>query len=226
MCLGLYCDFKLWHHRKLYSFLHKFSLVQATFQEVASGPPANPPDFPNAIFLDAIRKNASVYNLETDEETIVPNVLYAVRPDGQPPTRAYWVGRHIRNAIYGHVWGCSILKVRVGGQTDSHDNILWEITPELAAVKTIDIEKLSKLKDNNCEDPLKEVAAMQFCSKDGSEPNLLECYDLYRDDDYIYMFMPYCSKGELFNWVKSNGRFEESIARYWFKQLLSVSTVV
>ena len=67
---------------------------------------------------------------------------------------------------------------------------------------------------------------MQFCSKDGPEPNLLECYDVYRDDDYLYTFMPYCSRGELFDWVKRNGRFEESIARYWFKQLLSVSTMV
>eukprot|EP00956_Cyclotella_meneghiniana_P002398 scaffold2686_cov70-Cyclotella_meneghiniana.AAC.1 len=183
-----------------------FYNAAASFQDVAnSGPPADPPNFPDATYLNAVRVNASVYNPETDEEIIVPNVLYALRP-GEPPTRAYWIGRHIRNAIYGHVCACSILKARAGGRTDPQGNKLWEITSELAAVKIIDIEKLHKLKAKNHEDPLKEVAAMQFCSKDGPEPNLLECYDVYRDDDYVYTFMPYCSRGELFDWVKRNGR--------------------
>ena len=218
------------HYRKCHSLLQIYvnvHLCLASFQDVAnSGPPADPPNFPDATYLNAVRVNASVYNPETDEEIIVPNVLYALRPDGEPPTRAYWIGRHIRNAIYGHVCACSILKARAGGRTDPQGNILWEITSELAAVKIIDIEKLHRLKAKNHEDPLKEIAAMQFCSKDGPEPNLLECYDVYRDDDYVYTFMPYCSRGELFDWVKRNGRFDESIARYWFKQLLSVSTMV
>lgn len=151
--------------------------------------------------------------------------MYEVRPDGPPPKKAYWVGRQLKTAIYGCVCACSILKVREGGGVDLQGNALWEVTPELAAVKIIDIEMFSRLNSIYIENPMKEMAAMQYCSKNGSEPNLLECYDLYRDEKYVYMFMPYCSKGELFSWVKSNGRFEESTARYWFKQLLSVSSV-
>jgi serine/threonine protein kinase len=93
----------------------------------------------------------------------------------------------------------------------------------LAAVKVIDRNKVKELKDKHLEDPIKEVAAMQFFSREGGVPNILPCWDLFLDERYIYMCMPFCSKGELFDFVKRNGRFEESIARYWFKQLLNVS---
>jgi hypothetical protein len=202
---------------------HKF-LLQASFQEVVdSGPPVQPPDFPEASFSNASRVNALVYNPETKEEIIVPNVLFEVLKNGRPPARAYWVGRQLRKAIYGSVCVCSILKVREDSWDGPHGNSVWEMTPELAAVKIIDLESVHKLRCRHIEDPMKEAAAMQFCSRDGAEPNLLECYDLYRDENYIYMFMPYCSKGELYGYVERNGRLEESVARYWFKQLLSVS---
>lgn len=141
------------------------------------------------------------------------------------PKRLIGLGGNSRLQFIDFFCACSILKVREGGGVDLQGNALWEVTPELAAVKIIDIEMFSRLNSIYIENPMKEMAAMQYCSKNGSEPNLLECYDLYRDEKYVYMFMPYCSKGELFSWVKSNGRFEESTARYWFKQLLIVSSV-
>lgn len=70
-------------------------------------------------------------------------------------------------------------------------------------------------------DPLKEVAAMQFLCKDGAQPNVLGCWDLFKDSKYIYLVMPFCSNGELFNYVERNGRFEEPVAKFWFRQLLN-----
>ena len=188
-----------------------------------SGPPSHPPDFPSATFSNVVRVNASVYNPETGEEIIIPNILFEVRQDGRPPERAYWIGRKLKTAKYGCVCACSVLKAREGGWTGSPERSLWEITPELAAVKIIDNALACQLQWKNSEDPIKEAAAMQFCSKSGTEPNLLELYDLFRDEEYIYMFMPYCSKGELFHCIKRNGRFDEPVAKFWFKQLLSVS---
>ena len=70
---------------------------------------------------------------------------------------------------------------------------------------------------------MKEVAAMQFLCRDGAQPNVLGCWDLFKDSKYIYLVMPFCSSGELFGYVERNGRFEEPVAKFWFRQLLNVS---
>ena len=199
----------------------------ATHEEVmASGLPASPLDFPSPTFSNANRVNACVYNPLVDDEIIVPNIIYEVTPDGQPPKRAYWIGRELRKAIYGCVCSCSILKVREGGWAGPGGNSLWELTDELAAVKIIDLEVIrNKRKEKSAEDPIKEVAAMQYISREGPQPNVLPCWDVFKDEQYVYMCMPLCSRGELFEYVKWNGRFDESVAKYWFKQLLSVSVI-
>lgn len=192
---------------------------------MSCGLPARPLDFQPPTFMGVNRVNAIVYNPEVDDEVIVPNVIYEIRADGGPPARAYWIGRKLKDAIYGCVCSCSVLKVREGKWAGPHGNSVWELTPELAAIKIIDLDVVQrKLRYGVPENPIKEVAAMQYCSQGGAEPNVLPCWDVFRDEHYIYMCMPLCTKGELFGFVKKNGRFDEGIARYWFKQLLSVSS--
>lgn len=91
----------------------------------------------------------------------------------------------------------------------------------MAAVKIIDLNLVAQMQGRHIEDPLKEVAAMQFLCKDGTQPNVLPCWDLFKDDKYIYLVMPFCSSGELFGYVERNGRFEEPVAKFWFRQLLN-----
>ena len=137
----------------------------ATFDEISScGKPSIPLDFPDPVFSSVTRVNASVLNPTTNEESVVPNVFYAIRPDGMPPPRAYWIGRKLKKAIYGCVRSCTVLKVREGGWAGSHGNSQWEITSEMAAVKIIDLEAVQELRGSHIEDPIKEVAAMQFLS--------------------------------------------------------------
>lgn len=62
---------------------------------------------------------------------------------------------------------------------------------------------------------------MQFICRDGAQPNVLPCWDLFSDNKYIYLVMPFCSSGELFNLVERSGRFEEPVAKFWFRQLLN-----
>ena len=205
----------------------RFLNAVATHHEVmAGGLPSQPLDFPPPTFTKVNRVNASIYNPDVDDEIVVPDVIYEVRPDGGPPERAYWIGRQLKRAIYGCVCSCSVLKLREGGWAGPHGNSLWELTPELAAVKIIDLDVVRNKKDTEngiAEDPIKEVAAMQYHSRDGAEPNVLPCWDVFKDEHYIYMCMPLCSKGELFEYVKRNGKFDEAVAKYWFKQLLNVS---
>ena len=194
----------------------------ATYTEVLNcGKPAPPINFPDPQFSVVTRVNASVLNPTTNEEAVVPNVFYEVRSDGQPPPRAYWVGRKLKKAIYGCVRSCTVLQVREWA--GPHGNSQWQITPEMAAVKIIDLQVVSELRDKHIEDPLKEVAAMQYISRNGAQPNVLQCWDLFKDDKYIYLVMPFCSSGELFGYVERNGRFQEPVAKFWFRQLLNVS---
>ena len=189
------------------------------------GTPALPTNFPDPLFSAVTRVNASVHNPSTGETAIVTNVIYEVRPDGMPPSRAYWIGRKLKRAIYGCVRSCTVLRVREGGWNGPHGNSFWEMTPEMAAVKIIDLSLVRKFRGKHIEDPLKEVAAMQFLCRNGAQPNVLPCWDLFKDDRYIYLCMPFCSSGELFGIVERSGRFEEPVARFWFGQLLNVSQI-
>mmetsp|Transcript_4440 Transcript_4440/g.11230 ORF Transcript_4440/g.11230 Transcript_4440/m.11230 type:complete len:412 (+) Transcript_4440:244-1479(+) len=204
----------------------------ATFEEVLNfGKSSHPINFPDPQFSAVTRVNASVYNPAINEVAVVPNVFYEVRPDGMPPPRAYWIGRKLKRAIYGCVRSCTVLRVREGGWAGPDGNSLWEITNEMAAVKIIDLNLVEEMRGRHIEDPLKEVAAMQFfCRDDGSggasdvldgATNVMPCWDLFKDETYIYLVMPFCSSGELFGYVDRNGRFEEPVAKFWFRQLLN-----
>jgi serine/threonine protein kinase len=82
-------------------------------------------------------------------------------------------------------------------------------------------QKIRELR--HIEDPQKEVAAMQFVSQDGTHPHVMGTLDVLQDEEYLLMFMPFCSSGDLFGFVQQAGRFPEPMARYWFKQILEVS---
>ena len=99
-------------------------------------------------------------------------------------------------------------------------NVPWEVTEGKAAVKIMSWKKIREI--NHVEDPLQEIAAMQHVSRDGVHPHVMGVYDVLEDEDYLLMFMPFCSAGDLFGYVSEAGRFSEEMARFWFKQLIEV----
>jgi hypothetical protein len=103
-------------------------------------------------------------------------------------------------------------------------NVPWEVTPSKAAVKIMSWQKINELK--HIEDPQQEVAAMQFISKEVQHPHVMGVLDVLYDDEYLLMFMPFCSSGDLFGFVQQAGRFPEQMARYWFRQILEVSVLL
>ena len=82
-------------------------------------------------------------------------------------------------------------------------------------------QKIRELR--HIEDPQKEVAAMQYISREGQHPHVMGVLDVLEDEEYLLMFMPFCSSGDLFGFVQQAGRFPEQMARYWFRQILDVS---
>lgn len=190
--------------------------ASAAFEDIdENGPAAAPLPFDVATVGLAERVDAAVYNPVTHDVLEVSNIIYERHPDGRPPERAYWVGRKLKKCIFGVVKACTILKFR------NVPDVPWEVTEHKAAVKIMSWQKIRELR--HIEDPQKEVAAMQFVSQDGTHPHVMGTLDVLQDEEYLLMFMPFCSSGDLFGFVQQAGRFPEPMARYWFKQILEVS---
>lgn len=206
--------------------LAQLSNASANFDEIAeTGSPADPLKFAAPGIARAFRVTANIYNPGSGEEATVPNVIYQVGEDSSPPTRAYWIGRKLKKAIYGCVRSCIVLRPRYsvpGHNTagESSSTTSWEVTSENAAVKIVDWNVVNNNQERHTEDPIKEVSALQLVGNDAHR-NVMRAMDVLADDQYLYMFMPYCSCGELFGYVERDGRFLEPVGRFWFRQILS-----
>jgi serine/threonine protein kinase len=193
--------------------------ASASFQAIAeNGRAVSPLPFEKANVGLAERVDAAVYNPVTHEMRQVSNIIYERRLDGRPPERAYWIGRKLKKCIFGVVKSCTVLKFR-----NDHD-VPWEVTEHRAAVKIMSWQKIRQIR--HIEDPQKEVAAMQHVAFHGEHPHVMAPLDLLQDEDYLLVFMPYCSSGDLFQFVQQAGKFPEPMARFWFRQILDVSCAV
>lgn len=190
--------------------------ASASYEDIElNGDPSAPLPFDKPKTGTAERVDAPVYNPVTHDVLEVSNIIYERHPDGRPPDRAYWVGRKLKKCIFGVVKECTILRFR------NDMNAPWEVTAQKAAVKIMSWQKIRDLR--HIEDPQKEVAAMQYVSQGGGHPHVMGVLDVLQDDEYLLLFMPFCSSGDLFGFVQQAGRFPEPMARYWFKQILDVS---
>eukprot|EP00934_Nitzschia_sp_Nitz4_P002074 Nitzschia sp. Nitz4//scaffold131_size63436//538//1777//NITZ4_006258-RA/size63436-snap-gene-0.46-mRNA-1//-1//CDS//3329535217//2074//frame0 len=191
-------------------FLENASATYADIED--NGDPTMPLPFDRPTVGRAVRVDAPVFNPVTRDVLKVSNIIYEHHPDGRPPERAYWVGRKVKKCIFGVVKECTILKFRNDPETP------WEVTEHKAAGKIMSWQKIRDLQ--HIEDPQKEVAAMQYISSDGQHPHVMGVLDVLQDEEYLLLFMPYCSSGDLFGFVQQAGRFPEPMARYWFRQIL------
>ena len=98
--------------------------------------------------------------------------------------------------------------------------------PKLVIIKISRRTELDKYLDHATENPLREIAAMQFL-----HPNVPPTYPLQytmhqieccvtRDDQDVYSMMPYCTLGDLADLIINNGAMNASGARNMMHQLL------
>ena len=133
---------------------------------------------------------------------------------------------------------------------NAHGSAQWEVTPkeskptsssstnegggvpaadaayEMVAIKMYD---KSKCTGNKANGPAVEIAASQLLARHAGDPafhHVLGTVDVLSDERHVYLITPYCDGGDLLSVLESRGRLEESVARYIFKQLLSVSTLL
>lgn len=173
--------------------------ASASFTDIEqNGPPIMPLPFDQPQVGRAVRVDAPVYNPQTQDIMKVSNIIYEHHMDGRPPERAYWVGRKLKKCIFGVVKECTILRFR------NDPEIPWEVTEHKAAGKIMSWQKIKNLQ--HIEDPQKEVAAMQCVSRGGGHPHVMGALDVLQDEEYLLLFMPFCTSGDLFGFVQQAGR--------------------
>lgn len=217
----------------------------ATVQNVLVRTMASPPHIQHAGSNLSVSSEEDMSSSSDDDSMMDADV--EAMPQNQSlgeskDDRAYWVQRTIREAIYGRVLLAVVLKRRMPTQS-ANDNAEWEVTSQFCAVKEMSWQHIRRERDRLAEDPIKEVAAMQFLKQwhtskhasrqnhdtvEGSfqailSTNIMMPLDLLSDDRHLYSIMPYCDGGELFERLDMNERFSEEEARYWMHQVLNVS---
>jgi len=139
--------------------------------------------------------------------------------------RAYWLQETLSKCIYGVVRKAVELRRRM---PTSENDAEWQLSfPRIEyAIKLMRWESIQECRmRGEAEDPIKEVAAMQFITSLPSTKDkkyVLQLKDLLFDDRYLYSVMPFCNGGELFDNLTrdSRGRFPEKKAKELMVQML------
>jgi len=171
-------------------------------------------------------------------------------------TRAYWLQSKLHDAIYGQVRYGTVLQkldqpIQVMLPRQSSSNVEewvyveWITTSESVAVKEMNWEHIQSQRSELAEDPIKEVASMQYLEKwvqqeqqsrqrrrdpttmhyqenndTEEESHIMMPLDLLSDDENLYSITPYCMGGRLLDLLENKSRFSEPEARYWMRQIL------
>jgi len=238
--------------------IHIGDHAQHTMDQIQSeGPASRPLDFPPPTVRRGTRGNALVVDPETGHRDIWPNVVhrhdFRANPANPktstpviPPQEyiAYFPQRRLQQAIYGEIWACLVLRRHYGVAADDAARaaglspgdpiapIVWEIVRDgnsHVAMKKVEWAKVHQARGRLLEDPVKEIAAMQYIGN--THPHVLGSSEVLQDDEFIYSIMTYARGGDLFGIVVSEteqrggeGGMSEPSARYWFRQILSVCT--
>ena len=246
----------------------------------------------NAAQQHFVELNGMSYIVTTIDDVIVPQPY---NNDGvEISDHAYWLQSKLHNAIYGQVRYGTILQrldnplqvelntVDEGGkQQHQHGTSVEGIaTSNSVAIKEMNWEKIREQRETLAEDPIKEVAAMQYLERwwvndkkrneeerkrlhirhqreedisrllyggqqrphedvstistttssslqgienESEESHIMMPLDLLSDDINLYSITPYCTGGRLLDQIENKSRFSEPEARYWMRQILTVS---
>ena len=97
-------------------------------------------------------------------------------------------------------------------------------TSERVAIKQIDRTTYERHVARRCgqlnEDPIKEVAALQYFASRGGSDHVLPLKCCCADDDSLFAVLPFCDGGDLFSLVEKHARLDHRYARHFFKQLV------
>ncbi|KAL3945450.1 MAG: hypothetical protein SGBAC_000503 [Bacillariaceae sp.] len=208
-----------------------------------AGPPAPPIPFGRPRFERGRRADVVCYAEDTQSHSIAKNVLFRdfSREFGDADgdlgrvIQAYWPVpfKDRITTIMGHVEICLVLTKCASDQSSGDDSssdssyeeeeIVFQRTNRLVAVKVNYSETMERLRNKHAEDPLKEIAAMQVIGND--HPNVMGAIEVLFDGENLNVIMPYAGSGDLFQLLQEAQQnavgFPEPTARFWFKQIMA-----
>lgn len=121
----------------------------------------------------------------------------------------YEFGQVIKDAIYG--------EVLVGVVVLPHDADIYARTETIVAVKRICFQKMNEI-GVTFEDPMKEIAALQFMEK--PHQNIIRIYECIYDGEDYYTMMEFCSAGSFSDLLSLHKKFTESQSRVFFRHVV------
>ncbi|CAM9413732.1 unnamed protein product, partial [Phaeothamnion confervicola] len=117
--------------------------------------------------------------------------------------------REVRECIFGRVFH-AVEMVHEGGVVQHGQEVAVKVRSSKAKIR----------ERRHAEDPVVEIATLQYLSSNGSHPNVLQVVEVVEDAATIFLITPFCKGGELFDIICSCGRLEEAEARMYFLQLM------
>lgn len=218
--------------------------------------PADPVSFEQPRYFYGKRADVLCYNPDTGSHEVVKDVFFrdysrlGMNNNGADQDAAdariqvaYWKVPYKQpiKTIMGHVDICMVLERCMDddddndsedSENDDNEDIVFQWTRRRVAVKVNYCDRMEKLRGKHAEDPLKEIAAMQFIGE--SHPNVLGCQEVLFDGKNLNVVMRYCDAGDLFQLLQDAQALHddapeppphmgltEAQARYWFKQIMS-----
>jgi 5'-AMP-activated protein kinase catalytic alpha subunit len=89
------------------------------------------------------------------------------------------------------------------------------LTGHNVAVKILNRKKIASFKMDM--KVRREISVMKLFS----HPHIIRLYEVIGSDKNIYMFMEYCSGGEMFEYLCRKGKLPEDEARRYFQQMIA-----
>ena len=160
-----------------------------------------PIPFPNPTVVRGGCKKLPVYKGENTPR----EVLCLLSISGN----VYELERKLCDAIYGQVRAACVLR-DVGNKT-------YMRTESYVAIKILNMEKIRAKMGTMTEDPLKELAALQYIGNE--HPCLQGQIECVQDQHSIYSILNLCSGGELLDYILVN-RLSEEEGRNIFRHIL------
>lgn len=187
--------------------------ARLTYQQIDSGsPPLDPPEFPPPEIHPAARRvPCEVQEYATGN--VVQEEIYLVRDPAYFADYAYRkveAKRSVPIERGGQDWGKVMVCVCLRrGTAERRSNMPVFVEPDpnsnegLVAVKELRKAVFTPfLQNGGPENPYKEIAAMQQIA---DNRHVLGCIEALEDDKYLYIIMPFCDGGDLFDIIHERG---------------------
>jgi serine/threonine protein kinase len=153
------------------------------------------------------------------------SMLRTVRVNGrraqvlQTEKHFYEISIVLSPAIYGKVVLAFVVTPLPTVAGNSAPPTVFVRTTEERAIKVYSQQKLLEQQGNIPENPLVEIAALQFVGD--NHPNIMGQIDCCMDQNSIYSVMRCVPGGELFDFIDQHGPLEVPLARSMIKQVLN-----